>query len=125
MWAAWKQLFLECVNKHAPLHVKRARASKSPRITPYLKKRMHNRDILKLKASRSKDANDWLQFKKCRNLVSNEIKKAKELYYKRALDGNEGNSRQTWRIVNELTSRKTNNCCIKEISSNGNYLQPS
>ncbi|XP_066020848.1 uncharacterized protein [Pocillopora verrucosa] len=63
MWAAWKQLFLECVNKHAPLHVKRARVSKSPWITPYLKKRMHDRDILKLKASRSKDANDWLQFK--------------------------------------------------------------
>ena len=77
MWAAWKQLFLECVNKHAPLHVKRARASKSPWITPYLKKRMHDRDILKLKASRSKDANDWLQFKKCRNLVDNEIKKSK------------------------------------------------
>lgn len=122
MWAAWKQLFLECVNKHAPLHVKRARASKSPWITPYLKKRMHDRDILKLKASRSKDANDWLQFKKCRNLVNNEIKKAKELYYKRALDENEGNSRQTWKIVNELTSRKTNNCCIKEIKSNGNSI---
>ena len=89
-WAAWKQLFLECVNKHAPLHVKRARVSKSPWITPYLKKRMHDRDILKLKASRSKDANDWLQFKKCRNLVNNEIKKAKELFYKRALDENEG-----------------------------------
>ena len=27
MWAAWKRLFLECVNKHAPLYVKRARAS--------------------------------------------------------------------------------------------------
>ena len=53
---------MERVNKHAPLHVKRARASKSPWITPYLKKRMHDRDILKLKASRSKDANDWLQF---------------------------------------------------------------
>ncbi|CAH3132643.1 unnamed protein product, partial [Porites lobata] len=122
MWAAWKQLFLECVNKHAPLHVKRARASKSPWITPYLKKPMHDRDILKLKASRSKDANDWLQFKKCRNLVNNEIKKAKELYYKRVLDENEGNSRQTWKIVNELTSRKTNNCCIKEIKSNGNSI---
>ena len=35
MWAAWKQLFLECVNKHAPLHVKGARASKSPWIPPY------------------------------------------------------------------------------------------
>ena len=50
------------------------------------------------------------------------LKKAKELYYKRALDENEGNSRQTWRIVNELTSRKTNNCCIKEIYSNGNSI---
>ena len=30
-------------------------------------------------------------------------------YYKRAFDGNEGNSRQTWRIINEMTSRKTNN----------------
>ena len=83
---------------------------------------MHDRDILKLKASRSKDANDWLQFKKCRNLVNNEIKKAKELYYKRALDENKGNSRKTWRIINELTSRKTNNCCIKEVKSNGNSI---
>ena len=83
---------------------------------------MHDRDILKLKASRSKDANDWLQFKKCRNLVNNEIKKAKELYYKRALDENEGNSRKTWRIIKELTSRKTNNCYIKEVKSNGNSI---
>ena len=36
------------------------RASKSSWITPYLKKRMYDRDILKLKASRSKDANDNL-----------------------------------------------------------------
>ena len=83
---------------------------------------MHDRDILKLKASPSKDANDWLQFKKCRNLVNNETKKAKELYYKRALHENEGNSHQTWRIINELTSSKTNNCCIKEIKSNGNSI---
>ena len=67
-----------------PTSCKTARTSKSPWITPYLKKRMHDRDILKLKASRSQDANDWLQFKKCRNLVNKEIKKAKELYYKRA-----------------------------------------
>ena len=46
-WAAWKQLFLECVNKHAPLCEKRTRAIKSPWITPHLKKRKHDRDILK------------------------------------------------------------------------------
>ena len=38
-----------------------------------LKERIHDRDILKLKASHSQDANDWLQLKKGRNLVNNEI----------------------------------------------------
>ena len=75
-----------------------------------------------MKALRSKVAIVWLQFKKWHNLVNNEIKKAKELYYKRALDENEGNSHQTWRIVNELTSRKTDDFCIKEIKRNGNSI---
>ena len=78
--------------------------------------------FLNWKDSHSKDANDWPQFKKCRYLVNNEIKKAQELYCKRALDENEGNSRHTWRIINELTSSKTNNCCIREIKSNGNPI---
>ena len=121
MWAAWKQLFLECVNKHAPLHEKCTRAIKSPWITPHLKKRMHDRDILKLKASRSNDANDWLAFKQCRNSVNTEIKQTKELYYKNVLYANEGDSRQTWRIINELTSRKTTNC-VKEIKDNGKAI---
>ena len=50
MWDVWKNLFLECVEKHALLRTKRVRASNSPWITPQLKKRLHERDILKLKA---------------------------------------------------------------------------
>jgi len=68
---------------------------------------MHDRDILKLKASKSKDASDWLRLKQCRNQLNIDIKLAKETYYKDALHENEGDSRQTWRIVNELISRKT------------------
>ena len=74
MWDAWKKLFFVCVNKHAPLRTKCVCSCKSPWTTPYLKKRMHERDILKFKASRSKDAKDWCIFKTLRNKVNNEIK---------------------------------------------------
>ena len=42
---------------------------------------MHERDILKIKAIRSKDIYDWAAFKKARNSVNNEIKLAKKAYY--------------------------------------------
>ena len=86
---------------------------------------MHDRDILKLKASRSNDSNAWLAFKRCRNSVNTEIKQTKESYYKNALHANEGDSRQTWRIINELTSRKTTNCSVKEIKNNGKAIRDS
>ena len=63
--------------------------------TPHLKKRMHDRDILKLKALHSNVSNDWLAFKGCRNSVNAEIKQTKKSYYKNALHANEGDSRQT------------------------------
>jgi len=57
-------MFLSVVDKHAPLRRMRVRARSSPRITSELKKRMHNRNILKLKVMKSKDPFDWMQFKK-------------------------------------------------------------
>ena len=63
MWDAWKKLFFSCVDKHAPLRTKHVRSCKSPWITLHLKKCMHERDLLKMKASRSKDSNDWRMFK--------------------------------------------------------------
>ena len=53
-----KKLFLLCADKHAPLRNKRVRPCQSPWITSQLKKRLHARDILKLKATRSGDADD-------------------------------------------------------------------
>lgn len=122
MWLAWKNIFLSVVDKHAPLRIKRVRAFKSPWITPLLKQRMHERDVLKLKAIRSNDSIDWSVYKKCRNSVNIEIGQAKELYYKNAFHENVGNPRMTWSIINELTARKSNNSHIKEIKNNGTSI---
>ena len=42
----------------------RVRARSSPWITSELKKRMHDRDILKIKACKPNNPNDWTQFKR-------------------------------------------------------------
>lgn len=46
MWDAWKKLFLECVEKHAPLRTKRVRSSNSRWITPQLKKKKNDWSLL-------------------------------------------------------------------------------
>ena len=114
-----KNSFLGIVDKHAPLRSKRVRALKSPWVTPYLKQGMHERDIAKLKATRSNDPVDLLNYKQIRNSVNNAIRQAKKSYYTKALHDNEGNSRMTSRVVDDLTSRKSNGPSVKEIKQNG------
>ena len=122
MWRVWKNIFNNVVDRHAPLRSKRVRTSKSPWVTKRLKQLMHQRDSLKLKAIRSNDPNVSLDFKKKRNTVNNEIKKAKKAYYLKEFCENASNSKKTWKIINELTSRKHNNPQIKEISLNGSVV---
>ena len=116
MWRVWKTTFNNVVEMHAPLRTRRVRLSKSPAITPELKRHMHKRDILKIKAIRSKDIYDWAAFKKARNSVNNEIKFAKKGHYMNAFHENESNVKKTWGIINELTSRKQNNSHVKRLN---------
>jgi hypothetical protein len=119
MWRVWKNTFNNVVKKHAPLRTRRVRSSKSPWITPELKQHMHKRDILKVKAIRSKVPNDWAAFKTFRNYVTNEIKLVKETHYQNAFHQNKQNMKKTRGIVNELTSRKQSSPQVKEVKTNG------
>ena len=115
MWLTWKTSFLEVSNVHAPLRSKCVRGSKSPWITTELKKMMHLRDRLKIKAIRSGDAIDWNNFKRARNNVNNAIKNAKKSYYLKSFTACDGNSRKTWEIINEVTGRKSEKAIINEL----------
>ena len=124
MWRVWKTTFNNVVEMHALLRTRRVRLSKSPWITPELKRHMHERDILKIKAIRSKDIYDWAAFKKARNSVNNEIKFARKAHYMNAFHENESNVKKTWGIINELTSRKQNNSHVKEIKHGSSVSDP-
>ena len=44
---------------------------------------------------------------------------AKQLYSKKSFDKHKNDSRRTWQTINELTSRKSNTCSVKELIVDG------
>ena len=118
----WKKSFLEIVDKHAPLRKARVRGRSSPSITSELKKQMHERDILKIKAIKSNDPVVWAKFKRQRNIVNKAVKQAKQSYYQTSFSDHKGDPRKTWQIINELTSRKSGKSSVKELRVNGNSV---
>ena len=125
MWREWKIKFLNVVDTRAPLRTKRVRSKRSPWITSELKKRVHERDIMKLKAIRSKNPQDWGEFKRLRNKFNSDIRIVKESYYKQSFTENKNDSRSTWQTMNELTSRKSNTPSIKELIVTGVSINKS
>ena len=96
MWSKWKCMSLSIVEKHAPLRRMHVCTRSSPWITSELKKRIHNRNIPKIKAIKFKDLFDWMQFKKQCNMVNNEIRLGKQSYYHYSFQEYYVNSGKTW-----------------------------
>ena len=122
MWLKWRTLFLEVSHVHAPLRSKRVHGSKGPWITTELKKMMHLRDRLKVKAIRSGDPNDWNDFKRAHDNVNNAIKNAKKSYYMKYFTAGDSNSRKTWKIIHEVMGCKSEKATINELELEGKKL---
>ena len=56
---------------------------------------MHERDIMKLKAIRPKNPQDWGEFKQLRNKVNSDIRILKESYYRQSFTENKNDSRRS------------------------------
>ena len=97
----------------------RIRTRSSPWIASELKKRMHDRDILKIKASNRMIQMTGHFLKKQRNIVNNEIRLAKQAYYQNSFNKYTGDSKKTWQTINELTSRKAGKKSVTSLKVNG------
>ena len=95
MWEFWKNQFLTCIDKHAPMRSKRIGNKKSPWITYELIRKMRKRDFLKKKAELTKDQSSWADFKTARNEVNNSFKYAKRKYFSDNLAASRKDPRKT------------------------------
>ena len=81
MWDIWKQLFLQFLDKHAPIQNKKIKPKKNPWITSHIKKLIVARDNLKRKAIITKLETDWNNYKKARNGTNILLRQTKKEYY--------------------------------------------
>ena len=106
MWDVWKNLFMEVVDKHAPLQNKRVSNTHSPWITYELTRKIYKRNYMKKIAIQENSATAWERYKQARNEVNNAIKSAKKQYFTHNLEVNKMNPRKTWKLIDDLSSRK-------------------
>ena len=76
---------------------------------------MHKRDILKIKAIMLNAPNDWMLYKRQRNLTNKEIRLTKQGYYQNSFKEHTGDSLKTWQTINELTARKSGKMSVTSL----------
>ena len=106
MWDVWKNVFMEVVDKHAPLQRKRVSNKQSPWITYELTRKIYKRNYLKKIVIQENSATAWERYKQARNGVNNAIKSAKKQCFTHNLELNKTNPRKTWKLIDDLSSRK-------------------
>ena len=115
MWEIWKNLFLEVLDKDAPLQHKKIRSNKVPWMTSDIKKLMNTRDNFKRKAILTNNENDWLIFKTTRNKVNIELRNAKKDYYSSKIADQKFNPKKAWKSINSLLGRQNKPTVINEL----------
>ncbi len=95
----WYQMFLDIVDKHAPLKEKRVNIANQPEwITDGILKKMAECDHYK-------DIGDENNYRQTRNKVTNMIQLSKTEYYATLVETNQGNSKTLWSYSRELVPK--------------------
>lgn len=105
-WRKWLELFMEILDKHAPLHHKKIRNKSAPWLTQDIKRAMLQRNHFKKVSNRSGDPADWDKYESARNQVNLAIKKGKSEFFRGKIESNVNNPKDMWKVLNELTARK-------------------
>ncbi|CAB4032180.1 Hypothetical predicted protein [Paramuricea clavata] len=106
-----------------PLKKKRIGKRKSPWITSHVVQKIRERDYLKRQFDITRDDEIWLQYKKARNETNNTIRQAKHNYFITNIEAARKDPRKTWRLVNDLNSRKVSDVTsVKKVNLDGNEI---
>jgi hypothetical protein len=108
---------------HAPIKSKRVKSACAPWLNKNLKELMFKRDALKRKASITSLPDDWRNYKQIKNTVNIAIKSAKSAYFDNKFNSCKGDIKKTWKTLNNLLSRKTNqSTTIKNLATGHSEL---
>ncbi len=115
-WHIWKETFLEVADHHAPLKRRKVKSEYKSWMTSEIRSLSHHRDYLKKKAIRHNSPRYHELYKDCRNNLNRLIKDTKSNYFKHKLE-NSKNSKEGWKVINELLNKKSKSTIINELKN--------
>ena len=89
-WNMWYTMFIYAVNLYAPYKTKRIRNDPCPWLNGDIFRLMHARDAYHRHAVKTNSSVLWNRYKQLRNLVTRELKSAKDRYLYDSLNCNSG-----------------------------------
>ena len=104
-WNSFEQIFLQILNKHAPLRQHTRRENKlfnKPWLTRELLESIKTKNKLykKLVNNTTKTDTDWIHYKKYKNKLTHLIEQSKRKYFKMKIINSKGNSKKLWKTIN-------------------------
>jgi hypothetical protein len=98
-WNAWKHIFDECCNTHAPLKTFRTKQVSNTFITPEIRSLMYKRDYLHKKAIQYSDRDLMNDYRRLRNNISLLIDKSKRDHFSNRIHEADGNLSHMWKTI--------------------------
>ena len=102
---AWSKIFEEICDDHVPYREIKIRRVSLPWISPQIRHKMNLRYKSYKKAKRSDDAVLWSEYRKIKNKITSEVRRAKANYY-RGLFDEVKNTRSHWKLLKKATDVK-------------------
>ena len=105
-WMYWKGLFLQVVDRHAPVLTFRKKRGSHPWVTGEILQLMQKRNFFRKKFHQTKDQNYWERYKHLRGQVIRALRAAKTEYFKNVCTDIGKNPRKAWNQLNSLMGKK-------------------
>ena len=109
-YSIFQQIFIELLDKHAPIKKKILRANNSTFMTKALRKAIMQRSRLKNIYYKTRNAENWNSYKKQRNFCTNLLRDVKKEYYGNLNIKELNDNKKFWKMIKPYFSDKGLNC---------------
>ena len=103
---AFNCLFLDVLDKHAPIKRIKIKSRPNPFITPEIRQLMKTRDKWHKSAIRTNDKMHWNAYRSFRQEVKREIRFAEKEHVCNEINNSNGNTNSIWKVINRCLPRR-------------------
>ena len=102
----FNEIFLNTLDKHAPIKTMKVRGKSCPFITPEIKASMIKRDQLYSLFRKTRNHYDWLNYREARNLTKTALANAQKEYVLKEVQLHRNNTGSLWKVIKENIAYK-------------------